>query len=132
MTEFVIFKMFKNIHIQEEKTMAKKILAILLALSLVFAFAACGGNEEATTTTAPVETTEDPFAAVEETEAEEVTEDAEGFAKGVTTDDGWESKWLGIRYTAPAGTAMTSEEDLNAMKTNFFTTTYSLLRSALF
>ena len=63
MTEFVKSEMFKNIHIQEEKTMAKKILAILLALSFVFAFAACGGKDDDATTTAPVETTEDPFAA---------------------------------------------------------------------
>lgn len=50
--------------------MAKKILAILLALSLVFAFAACGGKEDETTT-APVETTEDPFAVLDETDAPE-------------------------------------------------------------
>ncbi|MBQ8762861.1 MAG: hypothetical protein IJZ07_02005 [Clostridia bacterium] len=49
--------------------MAKKILAILLALSFVFAFAACGGNSEDETTTAPVETTADPFAEVEDTTA---------------------------------------------------------------
>lgn len=54
MTEFVISRIVKNIHIQEEKTMAKKILAIVLALSFVFAFAACGGNEDEVTTTAPV------------------------------------------------------------------------------
>lgn len=45
--------------------MSKKILAILLALSFVFAFAACGGKTEEPTTTAPVESTEDPFAAGE-------------------------------------------------------------------
>ena len=39
----------------------------------------------------------------------------EGFAKGAVTADGWESEWLGIRYTVPAGTVMTSEEDLNEM-----------------
>jgi hypothetical protein len=49
--------------------MAKKILAILLALSFVVAFAACGGKGDDVTTTAPVETTEDPFAAIEETDA---------------------------------------------------------------
>lgn len=32
----------------------KKILAVLLAASMLFAFAACGGNDEDTTTTAPV------------------------------------------------------------------------------
>ncbi len=43
----------------------KKILAVLLALSMLFAFAACGGNnEDETTTTAP------------ETTAEEITEEA--------------------------------------------------------
>lgn len=33
----------------------KKILAIMLALAMLFSFAACGGNEETPTTTAPVE-----------------------------------------------------------------------------
>lgn len=43
--------------------MSKKIIAILLALTFVFAFAACGGKgDDETTTTAPVETTADPFA----------------------------------------------------------------------
>ncbi len=49
--------------------MAKKILAILLALSFVVAFAACGGNGDDVTTTAPVETTEDAFAEVDATDA---------------------------------------------------------------
>lgn len=49
--------------------MAKKILAILLALSFVVAFAACGGKGDDVTTTAPVETTEDPFAEVDATDA---------------------------------------------------------------
>lgn len=49
--------------------MAKKILAILLALTVVFAFAACGGKGDNETTTAPVETTADPFAEVEDTTA---------------------------------------------------------------
>lgn len=54
--------------------MAKKILAILLALTFVFAFAACGGNSD-TETTAPAETTADPFAEVEDTTAADVVED---------------------------------------------------------
>ncbi len=41
----------------------KKILAVLLACSMLFAFAACGGNnEETTTTAAPETTTEAPVA----------------------------------------------------------------------
>ncbi len=49
--------------------MAKKILAIILALTVVFAFAACGGKGDDETTTASVETTEaieDTTVAVEE------------------------------------------------------------------
>ena len=53
--------------------MAKKILAVLLALSFVVAFAACGGKEENVTTTL-AETTEDPFAVLDETEAPAVDE----------------------------------------------------------
>lgn len=52
--------------------MSKKIIAILLALTFVFAFAACGGNGDDTTTTAPVETTADPFAE-ESTDAVDAT-----------------------------------------------------------
>lgn len=49
--------------------MSKKIIAILLALTFVFAFAACGGKGDDETTTAPVETTADPFAEVDDTTA---------------------------------------------------------------
>lgn len=37
----------------------KKILAVLLAFAMLFSFAACGGNEEPETTTAPVEESTD-------------------------------------------------------------------------
>ena len=47
----------------------KKILAVLLACSMLFAFAACGGNNEETTTTAAPETT-----VAEETTVADVTE----------------------------------------------------------
>ncbi len=50
------------------KIMAKKIIAILLALSFVVAFAACGGKDDDVTTTAP-STTEDVFAEVDDTTA---------------------------------------------------------------
>ncbi len=55
--------------------MSKKIIAILLALTFVFAFAACGGKDDAETTTVPVETTADPFAEVEDTTVADVVED---------------------------------------------------------
>ena len=97
--------------------MKKKIYMLLMAMVLIFT--ACGGAETAEVTDAVADEAED---AVKETvagEAEDAvkeTEEAEdGFAKGILTADGWESEWLGIRYTAPVGTAMSSEEDLNAM-----------------
>ena len=61
--------------------MSKKILAILLAAAMLFAFAACGDktNEETTTTTAAEEITEAPIeettaAPVEDTSAADATE----------------------------------------------------------
>ncbi len=57
----------------------KKILALLLACSMLFAFAACGGNTDGETTTAvPEETTiaEETTAAEETTVAEETTTEA--------------------------------------------------------
>jgi predicted small lipoprotein YifL len=57
--------------------MAKKILAILLALTFVVAFAACGGKGDDVTTTAPAETTADPFEEVEtEAPATEIATEA--------------------------------------------------------
>ena len=64
--------------------MAKKILAILLALTFVFAFAACGGNSDTETTTAPVETTADPFAEVEDTTAAAIEEDTTAAVEDTT------------------------------------------------
>ena len=53
----------------------KKILAVLLACSMLFAFAACGGNnEETTTTAAPEVTTEAPVAEETTAPAEEATD----------------------------------------------------------
>lgn len=119
--------------------MKKKLFMLLMAISLVLT--ACGGKEAAAEVEetledaaeaeveeaakeaeealeeaeAAVKETEEAVAETESEEAEESTENAEGYAKGVMTADGWESEWLGIRYTAPAGTVMTSEEELNSM-----------------
>ena len=61
----------------------KKILAILLAASMLFAFAACGGNTEDETTTAPAveDTTEAP---VEDTTAAPVVEDTTAAVEDTT------------------------------------------------
>ena len=54
--------------------MSKKIIAILLAAAMLFAFAACGDKTSDETTTAPVETTEDIFAEADDTTAAPVEE----------------------------------------------------------
>ena len=57
----------------------KKLLAILLAASMLFAFAACGGNTEdetTTTTTAAEEITDAPVDATEEAPVVDATEEA--------------------------------------------------------
>ncbi len=61
----------------------KKLLAILLAASMLFAFAACGGNtEDTTTTTAPA--VEDTTDAVEDTTAAPVVEDTTAAVEDTT------------------------------------------------
>lgn len=71
--------------------------------------------EEAEAEETEAETAEEAEVTEVEEETKESTEAVEGFAKGAVTADGWESEWLGIRYTVPTGTVMTSEEDLNEM-----------------
>ncbi len=68
--------------------MSKKILAVLLAFAMLFAFAACGGNSEDETTTAPVETTADPF---EEVPSEDATEAPSADASEVASEDASEA-----------------------------------------
>ena len=81
----------------------KKILAVLLACSMLFAFAACGGNNEETTTAAPETTTE---AIAEETTAaaDETTAPAEE-----TTAAAEETTVAGEETTAAAVPATTEE-----------------------
>lgn len=67
----------------------KKLLAILLALSMLFAFAACGGNEDTTGSTdsaATESTTEDPFAA-EATDPTDAATDATDASTDASTPD---------------------------------------------
>lgn len=49
-------------------------------------------------------------------EAEETAESEEvEFTKGILTETGWESEWLGMRYVAGEGMVMSTEEELNTM-----------------
>ena len=65
------------------------------------------------------EVAEDAEEAVEEVaeDTEEVVEEVEealGYTKGTLMEDGWESEWLGLRFTAPEGMVMSTEEELAA------------------
>ncbi len=92
----------------------KKLLAILLAASMLFAFAACGGNTEDETTTAPaVEDTtaavEDTTAAVEDTTAAAI-EDTTAAAVEDTTAPAVEDTTLAEGETAAPAADMTKAE----------------------
>lgn len=84
--------------------MKKKVLALALATAVLLT--ACGGQE--TANEAPVEeATEEVVGEAEET--------ASDYTKGISSETGYESEWLGIRFTAPEGAAMLTEEELNEM-----------------
>ena len=83
---------------------------------------ACGGRKEETAETQTEVTIEEACTdaaaetdAVAEAGAKENVAPGEAgeYTKGLITDDGWESKWLGIRYAAPAGMKMSTEEEVN-------------------
>lgn len=87
----------------------KKILALLLACSMLFAFAACGGNTEDETTTAAPETTTE---AVEETTAapaDETTTVSETTAAGETTTAAVETTTASGETTTAAALKTTEE-----------------------
>ena len=51
-----------------------------------------------------------------EAEAEGDGEAASGkYAKGSVSETGWESEFFGLRYTAPEGMGMSTEEELNGL-----------------
>ncbi|MGN0546128.1 MAG: hypothetical protein ACI4I3_02255 [Acutalibacteraceae bacterium] len=89
--------------------MSKKIIAILLALSFVFAFAACGGKTEDTTTTT-AETTEDPFAEVDATTAAPVAEDSTAAPAAEDTTAAGAEDTTAASQAADDSTAAASEE----------------------
>lgn len=120
--------------------MKKKVLFLTLAAALMLT--ACGGDAESTEAETSVEAeAEETETEAEETETEAETEveaeaedkaeteaeaeaetEAEAeeavageYAKGLVTETGWESEWLGIRYTLPEGMTMSSDEELNEM-----------------
>lgn len=88
--------------------MSKKIIAILLALTFVFAFAACGGKTEDTTTTT-AETTADPFAEVDDTTAAPAAEDSTAAPAAEDTTAAGAEDTTAASQAADATTAAASE-----------------------
>ncbi len=101
----------------------------LLILAAVVLLTACGQKADAIKTDNKQETAEgsdqekqDKEADLpSEAEASELSEASQAeipeqenseFSKGTVSESGWESQWLGMRFTAPDGTRMASEEEL--------------------
>lgn len=120
--------------------MKRKVLFMTLAMAVVLT--ACGGKaDKEASNNADTNVSEDAGAAgdtgAEDTDAADDTEaatadeagagaadteaEAEGgeeaaagkYAKGSVTETGWESEFFGLRYTAPEGMGMSTEEELN-------------------
>lgn len=99
--------------------MKKKIW--LAAFGTAVLLTACGGQGGQMEETAEIQagetagTTETAEATAVETDIKEneAPKEAGEYEKGIVTEDGWESEWLGIRYKAPAGMKMSTEEELN-------------------
>ena len=72
-------------------------------------------EETVTETVAEGESETEADVETEET-TETATEAEEGkFAKGILTENGWESEWLGMRYVTADGMVMSTEEELNEL-----------------
>ena len=92
--------------------MSKKLIAILLALSFVFAFAACSGNkeDETTTTTAAEEITEAPVDDVTEAPVDDVTEAPVEDPSAAGTSDVSEDPSAAVAETTVADAEMTKAD----------------------
>lgn len=90
----------------------KKALAIVLALSLsasLFLLAGCSSDEKDTTTEP------DSVVSAPEPEEQEPEEQTPEYERGIATDTGFESEWLGVRFTAPEGYVMATEDEMLEM-----------------
>jgi len=101
--------------------MKKKVVVLCIAVSLMLT--ACGTKEEVqepvedvvVETESDVEDESVIETEEEETETEELTEEenVSGFTKGILTDEGWESEWLGMRFVPEDTMNMSTEEEIN-------------------
>lgn len=106
---------------------------VLLALALMLTVTACSkkadtkeaedvrveneeetasGKEEEPVDVSEVQSAREP---AESSESEEAGEQVPAFSKGVVSENGWESQWIGLRFTAPEGMKMSTEEELDAL-----------------
>lgn len=114
--------------------MKKKLVVLCMAAALTLS--ACGSKaEEAKVAPALAEVEEtieantqeeepvavetevaEPETVTEEIVEETTTEEPEKpeYTKGIFTENGWESQWLGMRYVVSDGVVMSTEEELNA------------------
>lgn len=109
--------------------MKKRILKTGMVCVMCMMLAACGkadNNAEPTvapTATQAVEPTTEPTATntptpePTETPTPEPTEApvADSYVKGIITENGFESEWMGLRFTKPATVIMATQEEMDAV-----------------
>lgn len=102
--------------------MKKRILMTLTVMSLIAAgLTGCGGSEKKETQAAATTATEAATEAADETEATDETKaadettaetgDGKAYEAGTTTETGWESQWLNMKFTAAEGVTLMPEEE---------------------
>jgi len=110
--------------------MKRKCSLLLIAVMACMMLAACGKAETAaeptkvpTATTAPTATeapTSTPTPTPEPTatptpEPTEAPVAADTYVKGIITETGFESEWMGLRFTKPATVIMATQEEMDAV-----------------
>lgn len=107
----------------------KKYILLSLGIALLFTFTACGNSaaKETKTDSSALEQISDSQgtdtasgekedvvsaanAPMEET-SEAITKEISEYVPGTLTETGYESEWLGLRFTAPEGTSMIMQDD---------------------
>lgn len=91
----------------------KKLLALLLACMLILAMAGCTSNtvdDEGSSSSRKPSTSESS----DKTSSTESAEKGK-YVRGLSTATGWNSEWLGLKYTPSSDYVMSSEADLLAL-----------------
>lgn len=98
--------------------MRKKLLILLIMI--LFTFTAC--DTDSKKSSVPEETEEVLVVKSDDkkdSETEEILSLVEevmaGYSKGILKEESWESKWMGIRFVAPEGMRMVTQEELDEL-----------------